>query len=176
MLRSSSRMPHGAWNGCSPAASRSSESCWMRGSCETAGCGYGALAGGSVGSSPRGAAHLVELLGARVVRLHLVIGDGPGGRDAVVVAQRAEVLGTQPVQRRAVQLRRAADVVVDLRLERLVVGVIPRVLRHVAVVDEHVVALPVLRLTGQPPAALEQQDALARRRQRAHERPAAGTA
>jgi hypothetical protein len=31
--------PHGAWNGCSPAAARSSESFWMRGSWETGGCG-----------------------------------------------------------------------------------------------------------------------------------------
>ena len=50
---SSSMTPQGAWNGCSPAAARSSESCWMRGSWLTAGCGYGALACGSVGSSPR---------------------------------------------------------------------------------------------------------------------------
>ena len=50
---SSSRIPQGAWKGWKPLAARSSESCWIRGSCETAGCGYGALAGGSVGSSPR---------------------------------------------------------------------------------------------------------------------------
>ena len=53
MFASSSMTPQGAWNGWWPAAARSSESCWMRGSCETAGNGYGALAGGSVGSSPR---------------------------------------------------------------------------------------------------------------------------
>ncbi len=50
---SSSSTPHGAWNGFSPAAARSSESCWMRGSWLTAGNGYGALERGSVGSSPR---------------------------------------------------------------------------------------------------------------------------
>jgi hypothetical protein len=50
---SSSRTPHGAWNGWRPMASRSSLSCWMRGSCETAGNGYGPLDHGSVGSSPR---------------------------------------------------------------------------------------------------------------------------
>ena len=53
MLDSRRRMPQGAWNGWKPAAARSSDSCWMRGSWETAGNGYGALAGGSVGSSPR---------------------------------------------------------------------------------------------------------------------------
>ena len=49
---SSSRIPHGAWKGWYPAAASWSESCWIRGSCDTAGWGYGALAGGSVGSSP----------------------------------------------------------------------------------------------------------------------------
>ena len=39
MFDSFRRIPHGAWNGCKPAASRSSESCWIRGSCETAGYG-----------------------------------------------------------------------------------------------------------------------------------------
>ncbi len=66
-----------------------------------------------------GAVHLVELLGLRVVRLHLVVADRPGGRDAVVVAQLAEVLRAQAVERRAVELGGAADEVVHLRLEGL---------------------------------------------------------
>ncbi len=53
MSASSSTTPHGAWNGWWPARSRSSESCWIRGSWLTAGNGYGALDHGSVGSSPR---------------------------------------------------------------------------------------------------------------------------
>ena len=54
------------------------------------------------------AVDLVELLGERVVGLHLVVGDRPRGRDAVVVAQLAEVLRAQAVQRGAVELRGAA--------------------------------------------------------------------
>ena len=50
---SSSMMPDGEWKGWSPTLVRSSKSRWMRGSCETGGKGYGADAGGSVGSSPR---------------------------------------------------------------------------------------------------------------------------
>ena len=68
---------------------------------------------------PAGPVDLVELLGLRVVGLHLLVGDRPRRRDAVVVAQLAEVLGAQPVERRAVELGGAADVVVDLRLEGL---------------------------------------------------------
>ena len=37
---SSRRTPHGAWNGWKPARSRSSDSCWIRGSWVTAGNGY----------------------------------------------------------------------------------------------------------------------------------------
>ena len=73
------------------------------------------------------AVHLVELLGPRVVGLHLVVVDGPRRRDAVVVAQLAEVLLAQAVQRGAVELRGAADEVVHLRLEGLAVAVVPRV-------------------------------------------------
>ena len=82
------------------------------------GAGYGALASGSVGSSPVAPVHLVELLGLRVVRLELVVGDRPGRRDAVVVAELAEILAPQPVEGGAVDLGRAADEVVDLGLER----------------------------------------------------------
>ena len=119
------------------------------------------------------AVHLVELLGQRVVRLDLVVGDRPRGRDAVVVAELAEVLLAQPVERRAVQLGRAADEVVDTGLERLALVVVPGVGRDVAVVHEHVVGRPVLRLAREPVAALEQQDPLAGRREVAGERAAA---
>ena len=68
-----------------------------------------------------GAVHLVELLGLRVVGLHVVVADRPGGRDAVMVSQLAEVLLAHPVQGGAVELGGAADEVVDLRLERLAV-------------------------------------------------------
>ena len=64
------------------------------------------------------AVHLVELLGQRVVRLHLLVGDRPCGRDAIVVAQLAEVLLAQAVERRAVELGGAPDEVVHLRLRR----------------------------------------------------------
>ena len=67
-----------------------------------------------------GAVHAVELLGLRVVGLHLLVGDRPRRRDAVVVAQLAEVLLAQAVQRGAVELGCAADVVVHLRLEGVV--------------------------------------------------------
>src|SRR4029453_8414769 len=73
------------------------------------------------------------------------------------------------------ELRRAHDEVVHLRLERLVLLVVPRVRRDVAVLDEHVPGEPVLNLAREPVAALEQQDALAGRREMPRKRSAAGT-
>jgi hypothetical protein len=93
-----------------------------------------------------------------------------------VVAQLAEVLGAQAVERRPVELRGAADEVVDLRLEGPVALVVPGVLRDVAVVDEDVAREPVLRLARQPVAALEEQDPLARRGKAVDERPSARAA
>ena len=127
------------------------------------------------GVLPAGAVHLVVLLGLRVVRLHVVVGDRPRRRDAVVVLQLAEVLAAQAVEGGAVELGGAADEVVDLRLERLAVLVVPGVGGDVAAVDEHVLGRPVLGFAGQPATPLEQQDALARRGEVPGQRAAAGT-
>ena len=122
------------------------------------------------------AVDLVEMLRRRVVGLHVVIRDGPRRRDPVVMPELPEVLGPEPVERRPVELRRPADRVVDARLERLVLVVVPGLLRHVPVLDEDLLRVPVLGFAGQPVAALEDQDPLAGRRQVAGERAAAGTA
>ena len=52
--------------------------------------------------------------------------------------QLAEVLCPEPVQRGTVQLGRPADEVVNLGLEGGAVRVMPRVLRDVPSVDEHI--------------------------------------
>ena len=65
------------------------------------------------------------------------------GRSAV--AGLAEVLLAKPVGRGAVELRRPADEVVDARLERPAVPVVPRVRRDVAVVHEYRLGQPVPR-------------------------------
>jgi hypothetical protein len=122
------------------------------------------------------AVHLVELFGLRVVRLHLPVGDRPRRRDPAVVLELPEILLAQPVQSGAVALGRAADVVVHLRMEGRAVRVVPGVRRDVAVVHEHILGPPVLRLARQPTAALEQQDPLARWRQAVDERTAARAA
>jgi len=118
--------------------------------------------------------HLVELLGLRVVGLQLVVRDRPGRRDAVVVAQLAEVLLAQPVKGCPVELGCTADEVVNLGLELLAAAVVPGVGADISVLGEDGLRCPVLRLPTQPVAALEQKDPLAGRCEMAGERPAAG--
>ena len=176
MSASFSSTPQGAWNGCSPIRSRSSESCWMRGSWLTRGERVGGARRPLGGILPARPVHAVELLGLGVVRLHLVVGDRPCRRRAAVVLQLAEVLRPEPVEGRPVQLGRPAHEVVHLRLELLAVAVDPGVRRDVAAVHEHGLVRPVLRLACQPVAALEQQDALAGRGEAVRERAPAGAA
>src|SRR3954452_3952004 len=89
------------------------------------------------------------------------------------MAELAEVLASEAVQRGAVELRLAADVVVDPGLECLAALVVPGIRRHVPVLDEDLFGVPVLDLARQPVATLEDQDPLARRREVTGERPAA---
>ena len=121
-----------------------------------------------------GPVDLVELLGLHVVGLHVLVGDRPRGRDPAVVAHLPEVLLAQAIERCAVELRRAADVVVNLRLKGLAAPVVPSVRRDIAIVLEHVLRRPVLGLARKPVPTLEQQDPLPRRREVSRERAAAG--
>ena len=101
------------------------------------------------------AVHEVQVLGLGVVGLEVVVRDGPGRRDAAVVAQLAEVLRSQPEEGRTVELRVATDVVVDLWLEVVAVPVVPDLRREVLAADEHRLRLPVVALPGQEVPAFE---------------------
>src|SRR6188472_1968837 len=89
-----------------------------------------------------------------------------------MVLELAEVALAQPVQRGAVELRRAPDEVVHLGLELLARAVEPAVGRDVAVLHEHSRGVPVLGLAGKPVAALQDQHPLAGRRQPVGQRAA----
>src|SRR5215469_1634305 len=71
------------------------------------------------------AVHLVQLFGPAVVGLEFLVSDGPGGGDAVVVAQLPEIFFAQAIERGAVHLGGPTDIVVDLRLKGLTPLVIP---------------------------------------------------
>jgi hypothetical protein len=120
------------------------------------------------------AVHLVEALGAPVVRLEVLVGDRPGGGHTVVVLQLAEVLSAHAGERRAVELGVAADPVVGVRMELASVAVAPRFLRVVLAVHVDGARGPVVPLARHVAAALQEQDPLARRGQRVEEGAAAG--
>src|SRR5712692_5374075 len=56
--------------------------------------------------------HLIQILGLRVVRLQIVITNGPGWRDSAMVAQFAEIFFAQTEQSSTVKLGVTAYVVV----------------------------------------------------------------
>src|SRR4029078_6750764 len=90
-------------------------------------------------------------------------------RDPVVVAQLPEVLGPQPIERRAIELRRSADRVVDPWLEGLALGVVPGLGGDISIVDKDRRGAQVLVLAGQPSAAFEDQDPFAACREMARQ-------
>ncbi len=116
----------------------------------------------------------VEVLGLRVVRLQVAVVQRPGGRDAVVVADFAEVLGAHAEERGAVELGVPADVVVHLGREPVSVLVVPELRCAVLPFDEDRRRVPVVPFARQVVAALQKQDPLAGGRQAVGERAAAG--
>ena len=74
-------------------------------------------------------AHLIQLLGLRIVRLKRVIADRPTLRPATHMAQRPKILGPIPDQHRAIQLGIAARDIVIARVERLALAVQPVLIR-----------------------------------------------
>src|SRR5207247_9962594 len=95
------------------------------------------------------AVHVVELLGTRVVRLQVLVGDRPRGRDPAVMLDLPEVLAPQPEERGAVELRVAADIVVRVRVELPTVPVAPHLLGGVLALEVHGPRIPVVLLAGQ---------------------------
>jgi len=89
------------------------------------------------------------------------------------MSKAQEISLAQTKQRRAVQLRHPADVMIRTRLELLAVFIAPQALRHIAAVDEDFLGTPVFRLPFQPAAPFDQQNALARRRESMGQRTAA---
>ena len=120
------------------------------------------------------AVDLIETLGARVVRLEVLVGDRPRRRHAGGVLELAEVLAAHPEQGGAVELRVAPHPVVGVRMQVAARGVAPDLLRGVLALEVDRARGPVVLLARHVTAALEQQDALARRRQRVEEGAAAG--
>src|ERR1043166_3150291 len=91
-----------------------------------------------------------------------------------MMANLAEVLVAQAEQCGSVEFRIAADVVVRMRMQRLALAIAPHFLRVIPRLDVDRARTPVVLLAAHVVAALEQQDALPRRRQMVGQRSAAG--
>src|ERR1044072_7854758 len=113
---------------------------------------------------------MVELLRLGVVRLKLVIRDGPGRRDSAVMANLPEILLAKSKERRAIELRVAADIVICVRVKLMAAAVTPGLFRVVPGIYIHRAGIPVLLLALDVIAALQEQDALSRIRQSVRER------
>ena len=105
--------------------------------------------------------HPEQVLGPDVVRLHVVVIQRPGRRDTVRMLDLAEVRGPQPQQRRAVHLRIAAHVIMQLGPEGPVVEVVKRLAGGVSPVAEDSAGTPVVPLWPEKVTAFEHQHTLA---------------
>ena len=118
-------------------------------------------ASGDCGRGAEIAVDVEEFFGAGVEGLHVGVGDGPGGREAALVLDLAEVFSAHAEEGGAVDLGLASDVIGLLGVEGLVVFVAPGFGGVVAVVEEDGGGVPVEFFLGKEGTALEDEDALA---------------
>ena len=103
------------------------------------------------------AVHPVDLFGAAVVRLQILVLHEPGGRRPVLVRSGPEILTTESSQRRTVELRVSTDVVVRPGAEGLAVRVVPGLGVLVAPLAENRSGFPILPLVRQVVPTLDEQ-------------------
>src|ERR1700733_11506157 len=101
-----------------------------------------------------------ELFCTAIVGFEVGIGEWPGGRDAAVVVDDAEVFCAEAEECGAVDFGLAAHVVGLLGMEGLVLLVDPDIFGVIAVVEEDGGGIPVEFFLWQKSAALEDEDAL----------------
>jgi len=79
--------------------------------------------------------NLIEVFGLRVVRLKVVIGDGPGRGDAAVMTNLIKIPLPEAKERRPVNFGVAADVIVRMRVQFFAFSVAPLRLRLIPAFD-----------------------------------------
>ena len=114
--------------------------------------------GGSVGSTPSAASHVIQPLGAVVVRRQRVVVDRPGRRHAVEVFDRLEVLAPQPIEHAAPELRVPADAVVRVGRELPPALVEPALRGAIAELFPDRLGIPVFLFLGNEVAALDDEN------------------
>src|SRR5215472_8574663 len=119
------------------------------------------------------AMHVIQILGFQVIRLEVVIGNGPSRRYAAVVLYLSKVLLPQPEESCTVTLCVSTYVVVGVRMEWFAGVVSPDLLRLIFPFDVDGARIPVGFFARDIVAPLEQQDSLAQRSQSVGQRPTA---
>src|SRR6185295_2768402 len=111
------------------------------------------------------AVYLVKMLGFRVIRFELVIADGPRGRDSAVMANLTKVFSAQTKESGAVKLRIPTDKVVGVRVQFLAIAIAPRLFGVVFPFEVYGARAPVVLLTRDVIAPLEEENLFARGRE-----------
>lgn len=104
-----------------------------------------------------------QSLRLRVVRLEHIVSDRPRGRDTARMHDLAEIALAKTEQCRAIDLRVAADVVMERRRERLSPCIRPGLPALVVTIDKDRLRAPVLLGALEVIAALQNQNMLAAR-------------
>src|SRR5215216_5611826 len=107
------------------------------------------------------AVYLIQMLRLCVIRLQLVIADGPRGRDAAVMTNLTKVFLSQTKERCAVEFGVAANEVIRMRMQLLAVAVAPRLFGVVFTFEIYGARAPVLLFPRNVIAAFEEQGLLA---------------
>src|SRR5215813_8405409 len=113
---------------------------------------------------PMLAMYLVELLSFAIVRLKILVGERPSRGRPAMMFDLAEILLAQTKQRGAVHLGIAAHPIVDPRMERAAIPVVPGLLRLIPCIGEDGGGIPIFSFTWQKVTAFEEQNSLAARR------------
>jgi hypothetical protein len=120
------------------------------------------------------AVDMVEMLRLKIVGFKIVIGDRPGGRDAPVVADLAEVFFAKTEEGGAVEFGIAPHIIVRVRVELFAVRVMPLLFSLIPAFEVYDARRPVLFLARDVASALDNQYAFARRGEFVSKRAAAG--
>src|SRR5678815_1186786 len=119
------------------------------------------------------AVYLIEMLGPGVIMLQLVVADGPCRRDPTVMSNLTEVFFSQTDESSAVKLCVTTIEIIRVRMKFLAFVVAPRFFRVVFRFEIYGARAPVVLLTRNVIAALEEKDLLARGREAVGQRASA---
>src|SRR5215469_7833038 len=109
--------------------------------------------------------HVILVLGLRIIRLEIVIGNRPSRRNAAGVQGLVEIFPPQTKQRSSEELRVAAYVIMRVRMQLGAMPIAPDFLGLILGVEIHRGRVPVILFAWNVIPAFEHQDLFPRRRE-----------